>query len=63
MNNISKERDKPVDSSIPEEGEGCIGSRHVASDVVRSHEVCQIVAGWVVRIVLIHNNIDLQANQ
>ena len=54
-----KERDTPVDSSIPEEGEACIGSRHVAGDVVSCHEARQVVGSWVKRIVFINHDINL----
>lgn len=63
MGDKGKERDKPVHSSVSEEGECCIGSHHVASDVVSCHEGCQVVAGWVIRIGFINNNIDLHTKQ
>lgn len=39
---------KPVNSSVPEEGEACIGSSCVASDVVGHQEACHAVDGWVI---------------
>lgn len=60
---IGKYRDRPVNSSIPEEGEACIGSSHVACDVVGRHEACQVVSIWVICVKFINHDINLHVNK
>lgn len=60
---IGKDRDIPVNRSVPEKGEACIGSSHVAGDVVGRHEACQVVSGWIIRVEFINHDINLHANK
>ena len=55
----------PVNSSIPEEGEACVGSSHVAGDVVGRQEACHAVDGWVIWVerTLINHDVDLHMHK